>query len=144
FLLFLSKFRNDWYRSFQDVYDITYDSVAEFTNDGLFHIELRFSPEHFALQNDYDRVEVSQLVIEAADAAAKSQGISISYLLTYNRSKQEEMEMIDLYKKLTRLNADNIVGIDLAGDELNFPPELFKNFFQAVKADGRKCTIHAG
>lgn len=144
FLLFLSKFRNDWYRDYDDIYDITYDSVLEFADDGIFHIELRFSPEHFALQNNFDRVEVAGLVIEAAEAAAKQQGIGISYLLTFNRSKQDQDEMTALYRKLIKLESDKIVGIDLAGDELNFPPELFKNFFRAVKSDGRKCTIHAG
>jgi adenosine deaminase len=144
FLLFLSKFRNDWYRSYEDVYAITHDSVLEFADDGIFHMELRFSPEHFSLQNDFDRVEITDLVIKAATDAAKKIGISQTYLLTFNRSKQDQHEMIDLYKKLMKLNLDSIVGIDLAGDELNFPPELFVEFFKAVKADGRSCTIHAG
>jgi adenosine deaminase len=42
FLTFLSKFKNDWYRSHQDVVDIVRDSVLDFVNDGLFYIELRF------------------------------------------------------------------------------------------------------
>ena len=144
FLLFLSKFRNDWYRTYEDVYDICHDSVLEMADDGLFHLELRFSPEHFALQNNFDRIEIADLVIKASNAAANKTGMSISYLLTFNRSKQDELEMLDLYRKLMKLNIDDIVGIDLAGDELNFPPELFTKFFQAVKADGRKATIHAG
>lgn len=144
FLLFLSKFRNHWYRSYDDVAKLVYDSVREFADDGLFHIELRFSPEHFAAQNNYDRIEIARLVIDTANDAAKSIGVSIDYLLTFNRSKQEEGEMILLYKQLMGLQLDEIVGIDLAGDELNFPPELFTNFFKAVKSDGRKCTIHAG
>ena len=39
----------------------------------------------------------------------------------------------------------DIVGIDLAGDEVNYPVKLFPKFFSFVKSDGLyKTTIHAG
>ncbi|MFW5802064.1 MAG: adenosine deaminase [Spirochaeta sp.] len=145
FLTFLSKFRNDWYRSHQDVYDITYDSVLEMAEDGIYYIELRFSPEHFALQNDFDREEITKLIIQAGNAAAAKAGFTIRYLLTFNRSKQNQHEMIDLYNRMRDLNIPEIVGIDLAGDESNDPPENFSEFFAHVKKDNRyRITIHAG
>jgi len=145
FLLFLEKFKNDWYRSYDDVYWIAYHSVKEFVNDGIFYIELRFSPEHFALQNDFDRREVTKLVVEAGNRAAEETGIKIKYLLTFNRSKQTEEEMISLYNALKKLDLEDIVGIDLAGDEINYPPELFRRFFEIINDDGLyKSSIHAG
>lgn len=145
FLIFLDKFKNDWYRSYEDVYWITYHSVKNFINDGLFYIELRFSPEHFALKNDFDREEVTRLIVKAGNKAAKETNIIIKYLLTFNRGKQTEKEMIPLYNKLKKLNIPEIVGIDLAGDETNYPPESFKKFFALIQNDGiYKSTIHAG
>lgn len=144
FLKFLSKFKNDWYRSHQDVYDIVHDSVLDFKNDGLFYIELRFSPEHFALQNDFDRLEITRLVIEAANKAAKTTGVRIKYLITFNRGKQNQYEMLELYEAIKKLNLPEIVGMDLAGDETGFPPENFTGFFEAVHKDGMAATIHAG
>lgn len=145
FLKFLSKFRNDWYRSKQDVYDIAFESVRDFANDGLFYIELRFSPEHFAFHNDYDRMEITRLVISAADTAAKEADVRIRYLITFNRGKQNQDEMLALYRDLRSLEIPSIVGVDLAGDETGFPPELFPDFFAAVKEDGAYgITIHAG
>jgi adenosine deaminase len=145
FLKFLSKFRNDWYRSFEDIYDITYSSVKEFVNDNLFYIEVRFSPEHFAFHNGFDRAEVTRLIIDAGNKAANESGIYVKYLITFNRSKQDEDEMLELYELIKRLELEDIVGIDLAGDELNFPPELFQNFFARIHSDGLyKSTIHAG
>ena len=145
FITFLEKFKNNWYRSYEDVYWITYYSVKEFVNDGIFYIELRFSPEHFSLENDFDRGKVTKLIVEAGNKAAEETGILIKYLLTFNRGKQNEDEMIPLYNKLKKLDLADIVGIDLAGDETNFPPGLFKNFFEIVEADGiYKSSIHAG
>ncbi len=145
FQAFLSKFKNDWYRSFDDVYDITYNSIKEFTADGIYYIEVRFSPEHFADHNQFDRKEITKLIIDAGNTAAKEENFQIKYLITYNRSKQTEEQMIDLYKTIRSLELEDIVGMDLAGDETQFPPELFKNLFKMVHDDKLyKATIHAG
>ena len=145
FLTFLTKFRNDWYRSLEDVRFITYHSVKELTQDGLFYCELRFSPEHFALENDFDRREITRIIVEAGNQAAAETGLELRYLLTFNRSKQTCGEMIALYEQLKTLGMSEIVGIDLAGDEINYPPELFRDFFARVAADGLyRATVHAG
>jgi adenosine deaminase len=145
FLTFLSKFKNNWYRSHQDVWDIVHDSVLGFADDGLFYIELRFSPEHFALFNDFDRMEITRLVIKAANTAATAIGLQIRYLITFNRGKQDQYEMIDLYHAIRDLKIPEIVGIDLAGDETQYPPENFTEFFTTVRDEGLYgATIHAG
>jgi adenosine deaminase len=145
FLAFLSKFHTDWYRSHDDVYFITYHSVRDLVDDGLFYCELRFSPEHFALENDFDRVEITKLIVQAGDRAAQETGLNLRYLLTFNRSKQTVQQMLALYDRLQRLELPQIVGIDLAGDEVNYPPEGFRPLFDRVRADGRfKATVHAG
>jgi adenosine deaminase len=145
FLAFLSKFRTDWYRSHDDVYFIAYHSVRDLVEDGLFYCELRFSPEHFALENDFDRAEITRLIVAAGNRAAEETGLNLRYLLTFNRSKQTPAAMIALYERLKELRLPQIVGVDLAGDEVNFPPEGFRTFFDRVRADGRyKSTVHAG
>lgn len=145
FLTFLTKFRNDWYRSLDDVYFIAYHSVKALVEDGLFYCELRFSPEHFALENDFDRAQITKLIVQAGNTAAEEVGLKIRYLLTFNRSKQTSAEMIALYNRLKHLDIPEIIGIDLAGDEMNYPPEQFRDFFALVESDGLyKSTIHAG
>lgn len=145
FLKFLSKFKNNWYRSFDDVGEITHNSVSAMADEGIFYSELRFSPEHFCLHNNFNRMDVTKLVIETALDAATKAGFKLKFLITFNRSKQTEEEMLQLYKDLSALNQESIVGIDLAGDELNYPPQLFQNFFDHVKAEGKYgITIHAG
>lgn len=145
FLAFLAKFRNDWYRSHDDVYFITYHSVRDLIDDGLFYCELRFSPEHFSLENDFDRAEITKLIVAAGNRAAQETGLHLRYLLTFNRSKQTEQQMIALYDRLKALELPEVVGIDLAGDEINYPPERFRRFFQRIARDGRyRATIHAG
>jgi len=39
---------------------------------------------------------------------------------------------------------DVIMGVDLADDEVNYPPELFSHIFMKAKSAGLGITIHAG
>ncbi len=145
FLRFLSMFKNDWYRSYQDVSDVVYSSIKELAKDGIFYIEIRFSPEHFSLYNNFDRGEITALVIQAADRAAREENFHIRYLLTFNRHMQTAEEMEKLLDKLQKQDLSRVVGIDLAGDEGNFPPENFITFFNKIAREGQfRTTIHAG
>lgn len=145
FLLFLSKFKNNWYKDLSDIEKICVDSIKALQKESIFYIELRFSPEHYCLENNFDRIEVTKLIINTCNKTAKETGLNIKYLITFNRGKQNQKEMLSLYKKIIKENIVDIVGIDLAGDEINFPPKEFTRFFNEVYNDGLyKSTIHAG
>ncbi|MCK5735647.1 MAG: adenosine deaminase [Spirochaetaceae bacterium] len=145
FLLFLSKFKKFWYKTIDDVSGIAYDSVKSFAEENLHYIELRFNPLHFTELTGFDPKEVTRTIIDSSNAAAAEIGLQIRYLLTFNRSVQTAAEMLKTYKDLLDIDMTGVVGIDLAGDEINYPPEMFPEFFDVVKADGLfKIDIHAG
>ena len=145
FLLFLSKFKRFWYRSLDDIDYIVYHSILTLKEEGLIYLELRFAPDHFAEFNNFDRCEVTKVVIDAADRAAKEINLTMNYLLTFNRMFQTAQQMIEDHKKIDQLGLSSIVGIDLAGDEVRYPPELFIPFFDYIKSLGKyKIDIHAG
>lgn len=145
FLLFLSKFKKFWYKTLEDVSTIAYDSVKSFAEENIHYIELRFNPLHFTELTNLDPKAVTTTIIESSDAAAKEINMEIRYLLTFNRSVQTAADMLKTYKDLHHIDLSRVVGIDLAGDEINFPPELFSDFFDVVKKDGRYgIDIHAG
>ncbi len=145
FLLFLSKFKKFWYKTIEDVAGIAYDSVLSFAEDNLHYIELRFNPLHFTELTGFDPRDVTKTIIDSGDVAAAEIDLDIRYLLTFNRGVQTSQEMIDTYKLLHDSDLSRVVGIDLAGDETNYPPELFVDFFDYVAKEGRfGIDIHAG
>ncbi len=145
FLLFLSKFKKFWYKSLDDVAGISYDSVKSFAEDGLHYIELRFNPLHFTELTGLDPKDVTKTIIDSSTDAASEIDLEIRFLLTFNRSVQTASEMVQTYKELQDVDLSKVVGIDLAGDEINYPPEMFSEFFDVVKKDGRfGIDIHAG
>ena len=145
FFLFLSKFKKIWYKDLHDVSTIAYDSVRSFDEDRLHYIELRFNPLHFTELTGLDPKKVTRTIIDACDLAAGEIDLHIRYILTFNRSAQTADEMLRTYKELHDVDLSRVVGIDLAGDEINYPPELFTAFFDEVKKeDSFGIDIHAG
>ncbi len=144
FLLFLAKFRNHWYKSLSDISFLTYHSVLNLKNDGIFYIELRFNPEHFTAANNFSRLSVVRTIIAAGNRAAKEADIYIRYLITLNRGKHDPKELLEIYNHVKNSHK-SICGFDLAGDETNYPPEMFREVFQQIKEDGYYLTtVHAG
>ena len=145
FLLFLSKFKKFWYKTIEDVAGIAYDSVLSFAEDRLHYIELRFNPLHFTEMTGLDPRDVTKEIMASSDAAAYEINLNIKYLLTFNRSVQTSDEMIETFRLLQDVDLSNVVGIDLAGDEINYPPELFVDFFDIISKENHLgIDIHAG
>ncbi len=146
FFLFLSKFYNTWYKSLDDVHEVVYTSMKEMAlDDNLMYLELRFNPIHYAIHCGFDPVDSLNTVLTALRKAVAERGIFTRYLITFNRGFQKQDEMKSLLQRFQKeADLDGVVGLDLAGDEVNYPPELFTDFFQYAHAQGFKSTIHAG
>ncbi len=146
FFLFLSKFYNTWYKSLDDVHEVVYTSMKEMAlDDNLAYLELRFNPIHYAIHCGFDPVDTLNTVLSALRQAVDERGIFARYLITFNRGFQKQEEMKGLLTRFQKeADLTGVVGLDLAGDEVNFPPELFTDFFQYAHAQGFKATFHAG
>lgn len=146
FLYFLSKFINVWYSSLKDVERVAFEAVEDAAKDNVLYFEMRFSPEHYAFVNNFKRDAVVNAVIAGARRAEKKyKHITVKYLMTLNRQKQTVREMEYLFDMAKTFHFDGMAGIDLAGDELNYPAKQFKGIFRKIKDAGLfGITIHAG
>ncbi|MFW9901869.1 MAG: adenosine deaminase [Candidatus Thorarchaeota archaeon] len=145
FLAFISKFQINLFKSLDDISSITYQSIKKLKEDGLFYIELRLAPHYFARQHNFDPIEITKLIIKNGNKAAKEIDLHLRYLITFSRRTQTSDEILKIYDQITSLNFKEIIGIDLAGDEFNFPPKLFIPAFDEIyKRNQHKITIHAG
>ncbi|MFX0057965.1 MAG: adenosine deaminase, partial [Candidatus Heimdallarchaeota archaeon] len=110
-----------------------------------FYIELRFAPHYFARQNNFDPIDITKLIVKSANKAAQDVEIQIRYIITFSRRTQTSEEILKIYHQINSLNIKEIIGIDLAGDEFNFPQKLFEPAFDEIhKINQHKLTIHAG
>lgn len=142
---FLSKFHvlRLFYCSPEIIKRFVWEAVADAAEDNIHYLELRFSPQALSRVYGFPLYEVTDWVIETAKEAGLHFNIKVGLIITLVRH-----DPIEQATKVARVAIDKkgkgIVGIDLAGDEVRYPPEPFIPFFKEVKEEGLGITIHAG
>lgn len=112
------------------------------SSDGVRYIELRFAPI-LHLEKGLTLEEVVEAVLEGKTQGEEKYNISCGIILCAMRhlpceKSIETIELANIYKD------KGVVGVDLAGNEEDFPPELHKEAFDLAKKYGLNITIHAG
>jgi adenosine deaminase len=121
---------------------VAYENVEDAKREGLDYVELRFSPVFMAQAHGLDPRAVVEAVIDGAVSGARDFGIPVNLIGILSRT----FGVDSCFRELDSLLAHRggLVAIDLAGDEGNFPPELFVEHFRKVRDAGLGVTIHAG
>ena len=126
---------HDWSRAAAEAVDDAFD-------DGLDYLELRYCPGIIA----HDTGLAPEAVIDAvSDAVAERSARRrlpvglIGIVVRHLGAESAEQQMATL---LSRREA--FCAVDLAGDEANFPAQLFSDAFGRARDAGLHVTIHAG
>jgi adenosine deaminase len=121
---------------------VAYENVLDAKNEGIDYIELRFSPWFMAERNHLNPVSVVEAVVEGVKAGIQDAGIKANLIGIISRTYGPYICMQELDALLTC--RDQIVALDLAGDELHFPGELFVEHFRKARVAGWHSCPHAG
>lgn len=145
FLTFLEKFRllRRFYKTPEAVARIAYEAVADAAVDNVRYLELRFNPAALARAQGFSFEEVTDWVIAAVDQAQQDYPIAVRLIVTIVRDEEASNAERIAQVAIDRCNG-GIVGLDLAGDELNFEAQPYVHLFQSAHAKGLGITIHAG
>jgi adenosine deaminase len=143
-LAFLKKL--DWgvavLQSLDDVKRIAFENVEDAFDAGLDYAELRFSPYYMSMNHKLPITDVVAAVIDGVHEGMKTFNIKINLIGILSRTfgvKQCQLELDALLE-----HKSHLVAIDLAGDEYNYPGELFVEHFKQVRNAGLNVTVHAG
>jgi adenosine deaminase len=145
FSTFLSKFQmlRLFYRSPEVIARVTREAIADAAEDGVLHLEMRFTPVALARIQEFGLGEVMDWVIESAAQASRDLGITVGLIASVNRN-----ESVALAEKVAGLAVERkgrgIVGLDLAGNEADFPAAPFAGLFRQVRQAGLHALAHAG
>ncbi|MCK7630419.1 adenosine deaminase [Shewanella sp. JNE10-2] len=121
---------------------VAYENVADAALSGLDYAELRFSPYYMAMNHKLPIEGVVEAVVDGVKAGLKDYNVKINLIGIMSRSFgqaacTQELEGLLAHKQ-------HLVAMDLAGDELGFPGELFNDHFKRVRDAGLAITAHAG
>lgn len=143
-LAFLKKL--DWgvavLKSLDDVKRIAFENVEDAYHAGLNYAELRFSPYYMSMNHNLPMSDVVAAVIDGVKLGMKTFDISINLIGILSRTFGVKQCQLELDALLVHKN--DLVAVDLAGDEYNFPGELFVEHFKQVRNAGLQVTVHAG
>ncbi|MFQ6014709.1 MAG: adenosine deaminase [Anaerolineae bacterium] len=142
---FLEKFESLHliYTNRETVERVTYEAIADAAADNVKYLELRFSPDHLARQCGFAFDDVIAWVSEARDQAARDFGIRVQLLATVVR-EYDQLTARRIMEAVMTSPDKVIAGLDLAGDEVNYPLEPYVDILRPGLDAGLPITVHAG
>jgi len=121
---------------------VAYECVEDAKREGLDYVELRFSPWFMAERHGLSAHAVVEACIDGIRAGERDTGVRANAVGIISRGYGVDI----CHKELDAILAcrDDVVAVDLAGDEAGYPASLFAGHFKRVRDAGLHVTIHAG
>ena len=130
---------------------IAFEAVEDAHLDNIVYTELRFSPEFMAFYYKLPLTDVMDGVVEGIESASRRfPGTTARMIVSISRDLSEETMHMPwpTPMEVARLALDyadrDVVGLDIAGREAGYPPELFTDPFRTCRESGLGITAHAG
>ena len=116
-----------------------FEIIEDLYNLGYIYAEIRFAPQ-LHLNSHLNCSQIVDSVLKGMNRASEQYYFPFGLILCSMRHMpiNNATDIIQLAN--TYVNT-KVIGVDLAGDEFNFPPEIFKDAF---KQSILPITIHAG
>ncbi len=121
---------------------IARENVEDARAEGLDYVELRFSPYFMAGPNGLDPAGVVEAVVAGVEEGRSATGQKVKLIGILSRTFGPDACRVELEALLTQ--REKITALDLAGDEKNWPAELFVDHFRRGRDAGWAVTVHAG
>jgi len=142
---FLSKFDTlrRFFESPEVISRLVREAIEDLAADRVVYAELRFTPAAVAASRDFSLEDVMDWVLEAGREAAQAAGARVTWIASINRH-----EPVQLAERVAQAAADRrgrgVVGLDLAGNEVDFPVDPFVSIFRDAAKSGLGISVHAG
>lgn len=121
---------------------ITYQAIEEVSKHNVKYIEVRYAP-HIHTEGGLSLREVADSVNRGLQKGETDFGVVSRAILVCLRSDSFEKN-IEVAELAVDMINTAVVGIDLAGDEVHYPPEQFEAIFKIAEENKIPITIHAG
>ena len=121
---------------------VTWENIQDAAQQGLDYVELRFSPFYMAMSHQLPLAGVVEAVIDGVQQGSRDFNLPAKLIGIMSRTFGQARCQQELDALLT--HRDQIVALDLAGDELGFPGELFVDHFKQARDAGWHISVHAG
>ncbi len=122
---------------------IAEENIEDAYREGIDYIELRMSPAFMGERYGLDPTRVLRACCRGVRAGTAKWPVRANLIGIMSRHLGEERCAQELEAAIACMG-DGVVGIDLAGDEANFPGSRFVSHFRRAREAGLRVTVHAG
>jgi len=142
---FLAKFGTLrlFYKSPEIIKRITWEAVEDAALENILYLELRFTPVALSRAEGFPMAQVVDWVIDSVREASAHYKILVGLIVSINRHESIAQAQKVMEIALERRN-DGVVGVDLAGNEAQYPAAPFQELFSFAQQEGLRITVHAG
>ena len=140
---FLSAFKHtiSVMQSYENIERISFEAAEDMHMNGIKYYESRYAPL-YSVNNTLTPLDVVDAINSGFNRAHHKYGIKSGLIVCGMRNDPKD---VDTLTKLACTNIkDNIIGFDIAGPEMGYPPSTYKNEFTTLKENNINLTIHAG
>ncbi len=132
-----------FYKSKEVIQRITKEVIADAAKDNVRYLELRFNPLALAKTENFTFNDVVAWVVQAAEKAQDVTGTRTCLILQIPRKEPLKVseEIVDI---AIAYQGAFVRGIDLAGNEEQYPSGNFIKPLQRAYKAGLNITVHAG
>lgn len=121
---------------------IAYENVEDAQKEKMDYVELRFSPVFMAEPHGLDPAGVVEAITDGVETAARDTGMRVNLIGILSRTYGPEVARGELEALLGY--RERLTALDLAGDEANYPGDLFTGHITRARDAGWGITVHAG
>lgn len=122
---------------------ITRENLEDAADEEIDYIELRFSPYFMAEPHELDPIGVAEAVCDALEDSEGELPVRAKLIGIMSRTYGLDIAWTELEAAI-RCRDRGVVALDLAGDEANYPGELFVEHFRKAQEAGLHTIAHAG
>lgn len=126
----------------ENIERITYELLEDLSKENVKYVEVRFAP-YLHMEEGLLFDQVVESVLRGMKRAKEDFKIISRGILICMRHEAVEQSMKVIENGEKYLNK-GIVGVDLAGNEHDFPPEIHERAFKMAHEKGYNITIHGG
>ena len=130
------------FRTYEAVERIGSEAVEDLALDQVRLAELRFSPEFFFAPGELDWDLAMERVVAGVTRAAAEHDVAVGLIAIFSRDFG--MDSGRRTVAFAERHREHLVGFDIAGDEMAYPPALYVELVEAVHEMGLPVTVHYG
>jgi adenosine deaminase len=121
---------------------VAFEMMEDMHRDGVVYVETRFSPL-FHTRGNLTHDQVIEAVLRGLKDGSRTFGVKFGLIICGMRNHPPE-DSLRMAEYAVQYRDQGVVGFDLAGDEMGYPPKDHLMAFHYIQRNNFYITIHAG